>query len=36
MKVLAQKNKAIEKEMDRIIREDAELEEMQKLLISII
>ena len=35
MKVLAQKISAIEKEMDRIIREDPELKEMQKLLISI-
>ena len=35
MKVLAQNIKSIEKEMDRIIREDAELQEMQKLLISV-
>lgn len=35
MKVLAQKIIAIEKEMDRIIREDPELKEMQKLLTSI-
>src|SRR5690606_21170256 len=35
IKVLAQKINAIEKEMDRIIQEDPELQEMLKLLTSI-